>query len=122
MAEQKDNKENQATPSVKNLDKLKPGLTVNVHQKIKDINAKGETKERIQVFKGIIIATKKLNSPEGTFTVRKVSDGVGVEKVFPVNSPTITKIELVKKARVRRAKLYFLRTSQKRLKEQKITS
>ncbi len=122
MAEQKDNKKNQETPSVKNLDKLKPGLTVNVHQKIKDINARGETKERIQVFKGIIIATKKLNSPEGTFTVRKVSDGVGVEKVFPVNSPTITKIELVKKARVRRAKLYFLRTSKKRLKEQKITS
>ncbi len=101
---------------------LKPGLTVNVHQKIKDINAKGDVKERVQVFKGIIIATRKINSPEGTFTVRKISNGVGVEKIFPVNSPTIVKVEILKKAHVRRAKLNFIRTSKKKLKEQKVTS
>lgn len=98
---------------------LKPGLTVRVHQKIKDVNAKGEEKERIQVFEGIIIARRKRNENGATITVRKVSNGVGVEKIFPIHLPTIVKWEVVKESKVRRAKLYFLREYKKRLKEVK---
>jgi large subunit ribosomal protein L19 len=99
---------------------LQPGLTVKVHQKIRETNTKGEEKERIQIFEGMVIGVKKPNSREGTFTVRKDSAGVGVEKVFPINSPLIVKIESVKKAKVKRAKLYFTRHSAKRLKEKKV--
>jgi large subunit ribosomal protein L19 len=100
---------------------LKPGMTIRVYQKIKELNTKGEEKERIQYFEGIIIAKKHGKEAGGTITVRKVSDGVGVEKIFPLNLPTITKIEVKKEARVRRAKLYFLkRTYKKKLKEKVI--
>jgi large subunit ribosomal protein L19 len=96
---------------------LKPGMTVRIHQKIKELNTKGEEKERIQYFEGIIIARKHNKEKGGTITVRKVSDGIGVEKIFPLNLPTITKIEVKKIAEVRQAKLYYLRTSKKKLKE-----
>jgi large subunit ribosomal protein L19 len=96
---------------------LKPGATVRVHQKIKDVNAKGEEKERIQIFEGIIIARHKKKEYGATVTIRKISNGVGVEKIFPINLPTITKWEVVKQSKVRRAKLYFLRDYKKRLKE-----
>ncbi|MDA3802938.1 MAG: 50S ribosomal protein L19 [Patescibacteria group bacterium] len=100
---------------------LKPGMTVRVHQKIKELNSKGEEKERIQYFEGIIIARKHNNEIGSTITVRKNSEGVGVEKIFPLNLPTITKIEIKKQALVRRAKLYFLRGKyKKRLKEKTI--
>ena len=79
------------------------GDTVRVHLKVKDGN-----RERIQVFEGIVIA-KKHGGIEETFTVRRVSYGVGVEKVFPVHSPSVEKIELVRHGKVRRAKLYYLR-------------
>ena len=88
---------------------LKSGLTVRVHQKIRE----GD-KDRIQIFEGLII---KLNSGVGvnmTFTVRKVVDGIGVEKIFPINSPNVARIEIVKESRVRRAKLYFLREDKAR--------
>lgn len=91
---------------------IKPGYTVKVHQKIKE----GD-KERIQVFEGIVISHHGGKNINATFTVRKISDGVGVEKIFPLYSPTIAKIEVVKKAKVRRAKLYYLRNYQKKLKE-----
>lgn len=100
--------------------KLEPGLTVKIYQKVKELNTKGEEKERIQVFEGLIIAVKKPNTKTGTFTVRKESSGIGVEKVFPIHSPLITKIEVIKKAKVRRAKLYYTRTSSKKLKDKKI--
>ena len=87
----------------------KPGMVVKVHQKIKDINSKGEEKERIQVFAGTIIAVKHRGEIGATITVRKISDGVGVEKIFPINSPVIAKIEVDKQLRVRRAKLTYLR-------------
>lgn len=94
-----------------------PGMTVRVHQKIKETNPKGEEKERVQVFEGIVIKRKGKNSTGATVTVRKISDGVGVEKIFPVALPSIVKVEKKKQATVRRAKLYFLRTSKKKLKE-----
>ena len=79
------------------------GSTVRVHVKIRE----GE-RERIQVFEGTIIA-KKGSGISSTFTVRRVSYGVGVERVFPVHSPSVAKVELVRKGQVRRAKLYYLR-------------
>lgn len=98
---------------------LKPGLTVRVYQKIKELNSKGEEKERVQYFEGIIIARKHNKEIGATITVRKVSDGIGVEKIFPLNLPTITKVEIKKKAVVRRAKLTFLKKEgkTKKLKE-----
>jgi large subunit ribosomal protein L19 len=96
---------------------LKPGMTVRIHQKIKELNTKGEEKERVQYFEGMIIARKHNKEIGGTITVRKVSDGIGVEKIFPLNLPTITKIEVKKIAEVTKAKLYYLRDYKKRLKE-----
>ena len=92
-----------------NKENLKPGMTVRVYQKIKELNSKGEEKERVQYYEGIIIAKKHGQEAGGTITVRKISDGIGVEKIFPLNLPTITKIEIKKQNQVRRAKLYFLR-------------
>lgn len=103
-----------------NKENLKPGMTVRVYQKIKELNSKGEEKERVQYYEGIIIAKKHGAEAGGTITVRKVSDGVGVEKIFPLNLPTITKIEIKKQNKVRRAKLYFLRNYNKKLKEVKL--
>jgi large subunit ribosomal protein L19 len=97
---------------------LKPGMTIRVYQKIKELNSKGEEKERIQYFEGMIIARKHNKEAGATITVRKVSEGVGVEKIFPLNLPTITKIEIKKEAKVRRAKLYYLKGEyKKKLKE-----
>ena len=79
------------------------GDTVKVHLKVKEGN-----RERIQIFEGTVIA-KKHGGIEETFTVRRVSYGVGVEKVFPVHSPSIDHIEVVRNGKVRRAKLYYLR-------------
>jgi len=101
---------------------LNPGMTVKVFQKIKELNLKGEEKERIQFFEGMIIAKKHGQEAGGTITVRKVSDGIGVEKIFPLNLPTITKIEIKKQADVRRAKLYYLKRGyKKKLKEKKFS-
>ena len=82
---------------------IKVGNTVRVHVRIKE-----GSRERVQVFEGVVIA-KKHGGISETFTVRRVSYGVGVEKVFPINSPSIEKVELVRKGKVRRAKLYYLR-------------
>lgn len=86
-----------------NLPDFRPGDTVRVHAKIKE----GD-KERIQVFEGVVLR-RKGHGAEASFTVRKVSYGVGVERVFPVHSPLIDKIEIASRGRVRRAKLYYLR-------------
>lgn len=85
------------------LPKLVIGDTVKVHIKVKE-----GTRERIQVYEGTIIAKKHAGIAQ-TVTVRRLSYGVGVEKIFPVNSPNIDKIEVVRKGKVRRAKLYYLR-------------
>ena len=87
----------------KNLD-LRSGDTVRVWQKIEE---KG--KYRLQAFEGLVLARKHGTEAGGTFTVRRVASGVGVEKIFPLYSPMIDKIEILKRSRVRRAKLYFIR-------------
>lgn len=83
---------------------LKTGYQVAVHQKIREGN-----KERIQVFKGIIIAVNTGQGINGTFTVRKISHNIGVEKVFPIHSPNVVKIEVFRAHKVRRSKINFLR-------------
>jgi len=89
--------------SKKEIGKFESGDTVEVHQKIIE-----GTRKRVQVFKGIVIAKKHGGSKE-TFTVRKISKGVGVEKVFQLHSPNIVKVLASKKGKTRRAKLYYLR-------------
>ncbi len=117
MAEEKKKEESKPNkPSVE----IKPGMTVRVHEKIVEKNAKGEEKERIQVFEGIILAHKHGKETGATITVRKVSGGISVEKIYPLNSPVVSKIEPVKQAKVRRAKLGYLRGSKRKLKETKI--
>ena len=85
------------------LPRFSAGDTVKVHVKIKE----GE-KERIQAFQGVVIS-KRRGSSHATFTVRKVSYGIGVERIFPMHSPIIDKIEIITRGRVRRAKIYYLR-------------
>jgi large subunit ribosomal protein L19 len=99
---------------------IKPGMTIRIYQKIKEQNIKGEEKERVQYFEGLVIAKKHGKEKGGTITVRKVSLGVEVEKIFPLNLPTITKIEVKKQAKTRRAKLLFVKRGyKKKLKEKK---
>ncbi len=93
----------EATQLKKGLPEFATGDTLNVHVRV----VEGD-KERIQQFQGVVIG-KRGSGMGATFTIRKVSDGVGVERIFPTNSPRIAKIEKVKSSRVRRAKLYYLR-------------
>ena len=86
------------------IPEFRPGDTVKVHFRIHE----GE-KERVQVFEGVVIRRRRGNS-RATFTVRKVSYGVGVERIFPLHSPYIDKIEVVSRGRVRRSRLYYLRS------------
>jgi len=90
----------------KGLPNIQPGDTVRVYQKIEE---KG--KERLQLFEGIVLARKHGRGISATITVRRVVAGVGVEKIFPIHSPIIGKIEILKRSKVRRAKLYYLRTA-----------
>ena len=88
---------------VKDVPNFAAGDTLTVYYKIREGN-----KERIQFFKGVVIQRKGTGSTE-TFTIRKMSSGIGVERIFPVNSPLIDKIELNKKGKVRRARIFYLR-------------
>ncbi|HEY4510474.1 MAG TPA: 50S ribosomal protein L19 [Candidatus Paceibacterota bacterium] len=83
---------------------VRAGNTVKVWQKVKE----GE-KTRLQAFEGLVIAHKHGLEPGATFTVRKISEGIGVERIFPLYSPNIEKVDLVKSSKVRRAKLYYIR-------------
>jgi len=100
-----------ATEERKSID-LHAGDTVRVWQKIVDrVMEKDKVKEksRLQAFEGLVLARKHGTEPGATFTVRRVIDGVGVERIFPLYAPTIEKIEVLKRAKVRRAKLYHIR-------------
>jgi large subunit ribosomal protein L19 len=100
----------------KALPRLSPGDTVRVHVRVKETSVKEEIKgkpketerERVQVFEGLVIGLRG-SGARATMTVRKVSFGTGVERIFPLHARTIEKVEVVRHARVRRAKLYFLR-------------
>ncbi|MEK7151659.1 MAG: 50S ribosomal protein L19 [Patescibacteria group bacterium] len=95
---------NSTVASGKTLPDIRPGQTIKVHQKIKD-----GAKTRTQVFEGIVIARKHGKGPSSTITVRKISNGVGVERIFPLHMPNIEKFEIIRSSKVRRAKLYYLR-------------
>ena len=88
---------------------FRPGDTVRVHVRLREGEGeKGKEKERLQAFEGVVISRRgRLTS--ATFTVRRVSFGIGVERIFPVHSPMIAQIEMVRRGRVRRSKLYYLR-------------
>lgn len=91
----------------KAIPSFKAGDTVNVHVKIKEGN-----KERVQQFQGVVIQRRGKGTNGETFTVRKISNSVGVERIFPIHSPSIDKIEVMKVGKVRRAKLYYMRGRQ----------
>ncbi len=106
----------EATQLKEGIPAFKSGDTVNVHVKVRE----GD-KERIQEFQGIVISRRGSGINE-TFTVRKISDGVGVERIFPLHSPRLARIELVKQGRVRRAKLYYIRKLASKAVTQKTTA
>lgn len=97
-------------------DNVSSGMIVSVHEKIIDTTPKGEKRERVQVFTGMVLARKHGREAGATITVRKQSGEVQVEKIFPVFSPIIERIVIDKRFKVRRSKMYFLRDSKKRLK------
>lgn len=86
---------------------FKAGDTVNIHVRIKEGN-----KERVQVFQGAVIQRRNVGSNGETFTVRKISNGIGVERIFPILSPSVEKIEVLRRGKVRRARLFYLRGRQ----------
>jgi len=91
-------------PFKRNIPDIRPGDTVKVYQKIKS-----EKQERVQSFEGEVLACKHGKGISSTITVRKIISGIGVEKIFPLHSPMIEKIEIVKRGKVKRAKIYYLR-------------
>lgn len=96
--------EKEAAESRKDIPKFSAGDTVNVHVRIREGN-----KERIQQFRGTVIQRKNRSTNGETFTVRKISNGIGVERIFPALSPNIEKIEVIRFGKVRRSRLYYLR-------------
>ena len=92
----------------KNVEDFNVGDTVRVHTKIKELDAEGKPRERIQIFTGVVIGRRGRSVSE-TFTVRRISYGEGVERIFPLHSPAIDKIEIERHGQARRAKLYYLR-------------
>lgn len=90
----------------KDLPEIRPGDTVKIYQKLKE----GE-KHKVQTFEGLVLARKHGKGLSGTITVRRLTLGVGVEKIFPIHSPNIEKMEILKRGKARRAKLYYLKTA-----------
>ena len=97
---------------LKQVPKLKAGYIVRVYQKIRDVSPDGKERERVQVFEGQVLGTRGGKGISGTVTVRKISSGIGVERIFPIHSPSIEKIEVVKATPARKAKIYYTRTGQ----------
>jgi len=96
-----------ADQSRQNVPVFRPGDTIRVHVRLKEAEGEKE-KERLQPFEGVVVS-RRGESSGATFTVRRVSFGIGVERIFPVNSPMISSIEVLQQGRVRRSKLYYLR-------------
>ena len=99
------------------LPELRPGYTVRLHLRISE-----GKKDRIQMFQGMIIAMSGKTATTKTMTIRKVTQGYGVEKIIPLALPSLEKVEILRKAKVRRSKLYFLRDYKKKLKEEIIAA
>lgn len=97
-----------ADQSRQNVPVFRPGDTIRVHVRLKEAEGEKE-KERLQPFEGVVVS-RRGESSGATFTVRRVSFGIGVERIFPVNSPMISSIEVLQQGRVRRSKLYYLRS------------
>ena len=95
---------------------IRTGMVLRLHEKIQDVNAKGEPRERIQVFEGLVTATRGAGTSK-SFVIRKETDGHGVEKIFPNSSPSIAKLEVVKQYAVRKRKLNFIKNFGRALKE-----
>lgn len=102
-------------PKIDKIPDIKPGWTVRVHQKIQE-----KDKTRIQIFEGLVIKRNRNKEAGATFTIRKITNGVGVERTYPLFSPLIDKIEVIKKSKARRAKLYYLREKSARETRRKI--
>ncbi len=100
----------QAIPTVET------GMVIRLHEKIQDVNAKGEPRERVQIFEGLVTSTRGAGASK-SFVVRKESNGFGVEKIFPVSSPAIANIEVVKRYKVRKRKLNFIKDFSRKLRE-----
>ena len=98
---------------------VKTGDFVRIYEIIKCEKSGKDKKDRIQIFEGIVIAKRLKNSPSSTITVRKISQGIGIEKIYPLYSPLIQKIEILKRYKVRKSKAYYLRNYKKRLKSVK---
>ena len=94
---------------------IRPGWTIKVFQQITE-----GAKTRVQAFEGMVLARKHGNTPTGTITVRKVANGIGVEKIFPIYLPSIEKVDVIRKAKVRRAKLYYIKEKSSREIRKKI--
>lgn len=98
------------------MPEIKTGMVLRIHEKIQDVNAKGEPRERIQLFEGLVIGTRGAGASK-SFVIRKETDGFGVEKIFPNSSPSITKIEVVKQYKVSKRKLNFIKDFGRKLKK-----
>lgn len=104
------------TKVAETMPEIKPGMVIRVHEKIEDVNAKGEKRQRVQIFEGLVLGVGGAGVSRN-FRVRKETDGFGVEKIYPIASPNITKVEIVKTFRVRRAKLSYIKDFGRKLKE-----
>lgn len=111
-----------STPTNAKFPEVVPGAKVRVSLRIKDVNKKGEEKERLQMFEGLVLARKHGSEPGATITVRKVSEGVGVEKILPIHSPVIAGIEVVTTYKVRKAKINYVRDPKFKKKMKEVTA
>ncbi len=106
----------EATETKISMPTIEAGMVIRVHEKIEDVNAKGEKRERVQIFEGLVLGVRGAGDSK-TLTIRKETDGYGVEKIYPLSSPNIVKVEIKKQYRVRRAKLSFVKDFARKLKE-----
>lgn len=103
-------------PAIIKPEQIETGMTLRVHQKIRDVAPSGEEKERVQVFEGLVIKVGGRGNGK-TMTVRKMSSGIGVERIYPLALPTLVKFELIKMIKVRRKDISYIRGTTKRQKE-----